>query len=986
MGADPGGDCKFKQITPNPKHFSYFHVPFIYLIKIIAMKKFIRILLITLGVILLLLVLVPVLFRSRIEAAVKKQINENVHATVDWSRFSVTFFRGFPDLSVNLHRVSVVGVDDFEGDTLAGFDRFELRVDLISIIKKDILVRSILIDHPVINGIVLEDGTANWDIAIVTAEDQSVAEEGGAETPVPETVETGDAGVSMGVALERFAIKSGRLYYRDAEMDVDASLEDLNLELAGDFSLEETDLGLEAESNRVNATYGGIRYMRNGNIGLSLLASANMVENTYTLHENEIRLNGLVLGTEGVVTMPEGGGMDMDLRFFTKETSFRTLLSMVPAIYLQDFESIKASGSLALEGTLKGMMIDSLLPDASLKLEVNDGYFAYPDLPKDVSDVQIRMVVNYDGKAMDRTTVDLERFHLLLGGNPFDISLHVDHPVSDMHVAGAMKGMIDLASLKDVVPLEDLELNGRLTADMSVDTRMSTIEQEHYEDVNLDGTLVIEGVQVESPELPVPVDLQKMELNFNPRFVELAGLDLQMGRSDFHLEGSLLNFIPYVFEGATVSGSLNVTSRMVDANELMSSDDQADTALMTAQVTEEFLPDSLAEPAQMKIPENIDFTIALDLRKVVYEDILMENINGSMRISQGVANLEGLLVDVIEGRVTASGVVDTRGDFTEADLSLDLQGVDIPSAYTTFVTVERLAPMARYCRGNANVKLTYHSLLDASFSPLYNSIDANGRIFTRNLQVYNTNTFVRLSELLKNEKFREMTPDEMDIKFRIRNGRVMVDPFQVDFSKSKIIVSGSHGIDMTMDYLLDMEIAKSDLGEGASELMSGINALAAGAGFKIPESDHVKVKARITGTFQDPKITTDLTGNLQSARESVIEAVEQRVTEEVQKVEEQVREEAGEKADQILKEAEEEADRIMEEARVAGEKLVGEAKLKGENLVKEAGSNPIKKLAAQKTADEMVRQAEKQSETLQREARVKADKVLENARAEADKI
>ncbi len=166
-------------------------------------------------------------------------------------------------------------------------------------------------------------------------------------------------------------------------------------------------------------------------------------------------------------------GWILDLRFFTRETSFQTLLSLVPAIYLQDFESLETRGNLALEGTMKGIMKDSLLPDATLKLAVADGYFAYPDLPKDVSDVQISLLVNYDGKEMDRTTVDLERFHLLLGGNPFDMKLHVDHPVSDMHVSGAVNGIIDFTTLRDVVPMEDLDLEGRLTADLALDTRMS---------------------------------------------------------------------------------------------------------------------------------------------------------------------------------------------------------------------------------------------------------------------------------------------------------------------------------------------------------------------------------------------------------------------------------------------------------------------------------------------------------------------------------
>jgi hypothetical protein len=294
--------------------------------------------------------------------------------------------------------------------------------------------------------------------------------------------------------------------------------------------------------------------------------------------------------------------------------------------------------------------------------------------------------------------------------------------------------------------------------------------------------------------------------------------------------------------------------------------------------------------------------------------------------------------------------------------------------------------MAKFCKGSANVKLRLNSLLDASFSPLYESINANGRIFTRDLQFYNMTSFVRLSELLKNEKFREMAPDNMDIKFRVRDGRVIVDPFEMKFADSRTTVSGSHGIDQTMDYLLDMDIAKNDLGAGANDLMQGISLLASGAGIKIPESGTIKVKARITGTFGDPKITTDLSGNLQSKGETVKEAAEERIIEEVEKVEEEVREEASQKSDEILKEAEAEADRIMEEARLAGEELVMEAERQGEKLVEEAGKNPIKKLAAQEAAKELVRQAERQSGKLLQEAQLKSDEVLERARQEAGRI
>ncbi len=91
-------------------------------------------------------------------------------------------------------------------------------------------------------------------------------------------------------------------------------------------------------------------------------------------------------------------------------------------------------------------------------------------------------------------------------------------------------------------------------------------------------------------------------------------------------------------------------------------------------------------------------------------------------------------------------------------------------------------------------------------------------------------SFVRLSELLKNEKFREMAPDDMNIKFRIKEGKVIVDPFDIAFENSKITVSGLHGIDMSLDYLMDMKIAKTDMGKGAGEILDRVSALALSAG------------------------------------------------------------------------------------------------------------------------------------------------------------
>jgi len=618
---------------------------------------------------------------------------------------------------------------------------------------------------------------------------------------------------------------------------------------------------------------------------------------------------------------------------------------------------------------------------------VKDGYFAYPDLPKDVSDVQISLNVDYKGSDMDQSLVRLEQFHLLLGGNPFDMHMLIDHPVSDMHVAGRAEGVIDFASLQDIVPMEEMSLEGRLETDLQWDTKISYIEEGKFDQVDLDGVLNIEGVVLETSEIPVPLMLEKMNMLFNPSVVELAALDLKMGSSDLHMQGELKNFIPYVFDGQTVSGRLNVSSTLLNVNELLPEiEDDDESGEVPGDTLVPVPPDSLAEPATIKIPDNIDFSISLDMEKVLYGKISVENIEGDMRVIEGVAGLDQLRMHVVEGTVNMSGWVDTREEFAEADLKVDMKNVDIRSAYETFVSVEKLMPMAKFCQGSAQVDMEYHSLLDNSFAPLYESIEAKGNAYTRGLKFYKLNEFVPLGEMLKNEKFNNMAPDEVDVGFTVKEGRIIFNPFEMNVDDSKFIVSGSHGIDLSMDYKVDMNIAKSDLGAGANELMQGMTALATGAGIKIPQSDYIKVIAKIGGTFNHPKLTTDLSGNLQSTGEAVQEAVEEKITQEVEKVEEEVRDEASEKADKLIADAEEKAAHLVEEARKAGEALVKEAELQGEKLIEEAGSNPLKQVAAKTAAGELKRQAEKQSASLLSEAEIKAADLIQKAREEADKL
>ena len=134
-------------------------------------KWFVRVMLILISLIIVAMIVVPMFFKDEMLAKVKEEINNTVNAKVEFTDFKLSLFRTFPDFNLGLHELSVKGIDQFEGDTLMYFESFNVQVNLMSVIKKNVVVKGIVLNQPFINGIILEDSSANWDITKPVTED-----------------------------------------------------------------------------------------------------------------------------------------------------------------------------------------------------------------------------------------------------------------------------------------------------------------------------------------------------------------------------------------------------------------------------------------------------------------------------------------------------------------------------------------------------------------------------------------------------------------------------------------------------------------------------------------------------------------------------------------------------------------------------------------------------------------------------------------------
>ena len=898
-----------------------------------------------LGLLLLAAVLLPLLFGGTIARRVKAEANAAVDAKVEWRDQSLGLFRDFPNLTLSLDDLSIVGVDRFEGDTLAAIRRLGVVLDLPSAVRGalggsgPIVVRAIELDRPRLSLVKLEDGTANWDIM---KEDTAAARPADA------------AGRPLAVSLRRFDIDSGSVAVDNRAGKLRASLAGFDQSLSGDFGNEQLTIRTRAHADEVTLEFAGIPYLNRVRLDLSTDIAADLAKKRFTLQESGVRLNALTLAFSGSVASA-GERLALDLAFGAPTTEFRHILSLVPAVYARDFESVRTSGSLAVSGKVKGEYGEDAFPSLTLGARVENGTFQYPDLPLPARDIALDLAITNPGGDADSTTVNLRRFHVVLGSNPVDAVLVVRTPISDPDVDARVAGKLDLGDLRRTLKLEGMEeLAGTVAADAAVRTRMSWLDSANpqYDRIAARGTVDVAGVTVKSDSLPHPLTVREASLRLAAKSAELRSFDATVGSSDLRLAGRLDNLLGFALRDEVLRGSATLTSRRFNLDEWRSDE---------------------GELSVIPVPANLDFGFEATIGEVLYDSLTLRNARGRLRVKDERITLENFTFGTLGGEFAVNGFYETT-DVSKPtfDVGLRIQKLDIPSAFEAFTTVKMLAPVAKYANGTFSTDLQLRGALGKDMMPLFSALTGQGSLQTSILRLEDFPPLDRVASLTKLSLLDDPGLKAVRSKFEIRDGRLHVQPFTVGVGPTTMTVAGSNGIDQSLDYDLNLRVPRGLLGAEANQAIAGLVSKAAGAGVDLQAAQEIALGIELGGTVTSPSISTDIgsvPGSVaQTAGKAVQEAAEQRVTQAVDSA--KLRAAA---------EAEKRAASIKAEARALAEQVKREGHLQADSLVARS-EGPFAQAAAKLAADRLRKETDAKAARIVSEADQKAEALVAEAR------
>lgn len=783
------------------------------------MKKIVKITIVAIAVIVLLLVAIPLLFTGKIEGIIKEEGNKMLNAEFDFESLDISLIRRFPQVSVSLEEFYLKGVGAFENDTLVSAEEITATMNLMSLFGDGgYEIKKILLDGVTLKAIVLADGSVNWDVMKPTEEEEAIPED------------TASATTPIRILLQEFEIENLNLVYDDRQSSMYAAVAGLDAEISGDFGSERTLLDLVADASAVTYMLEGVPFLNKAHIAADMKIDADLVNNRFAFSENTLQLNAIKAAIDGWVALTDAG-MDMDVKLNSNEIGFKEILSLVPAIYTQDFEGLETDGTATLTAYAKGALAgDSIVPEFNLAFDVKNAMFHYPDLPAGVDNINIAAKVSNPGGSPDATVVKINPFNFVMAGNPFSVTANLLTPISDLAFDATAKGRLDLGKVKDIYPLEDMSLNGLVDADIAINGRMSHIEKEQYDKIKASGTVGLKDMQLEMEGIPA-VDIKKSLLTFTPRYLQLSETAVNIGENDIVVDSKFEKYIGYALKGTTLKGSLNVKSNHFNLNDFMTTDSTAVAATDDAVVA-----DTVAAGV-IEVPSNIDFTMQAAFKNVLFDNMVFDNLNGTLVVRDSKVDMKNLSLNTMGGDVVVNGFYYTPQEAQpQFNAGFKLNKIEFAKAYNDLNVVRKLAPIFNGLTGDFSGNVNIDTKLDNTMSPILSTLTGAGSLSTKDLSLNNVKVIQVVADIVKKPSLKDTRVKDVNIEFTIKDGRVNTKPFDVKLGDYKMNLSGSTGLDQTIDYKGEITIPTS-------------------AG-KVAQLGTVDMN--IGGTFTSPKVSIDM--------------------------------------------------------------------------------------------------------------------------------
>jgi len=804
----------------------------------------------TLGLILLAIITLTSIgfyvFKSSVSRIAKSRLDKELVAHVSFSDVDISWLRDFPHISVGFNNFQIVGVGEFEGDTLLSSKQFDLSCNPFHFIWADSLsIYSISVSDAKLHALILKNGRRNWDILRTENSSTTVA-----------------SGKPLKWDLKKYAIHNGYINYEDETRDIHIETAGLEQEGKGHFNSEQFTV-----KTKINAD--AIQFMKGGSIPHQLSAKTridvdmkfNRKAHTINFITDKIYLNDLKLRSECYFKWINDSSYDMNINFKSLNSEFKNFLSLLSPVYEHDFESLKSSGSVALNAFVVGKYDSKHLPAYYLNLDVKNGFFQYPDLPIPVKNINLAVnIANPDG-LVDHSVLNIPKAHLEIDNDSLDFHLLTKNVKSKPFIDMAFSGKMDLANITKLMKLETgTRFRGMLNADIYAKGNTSIASKQQKNKFTAAGNFSLKDFLYITKDYPDGIVLTDLLLTLNSKNTQINELKGGYLSTTFDATGTFNNVFDFAMKNDPLQASIDLKADEINLAEWLTS--VKDTSKMQA---------TASAPAALKVPANINFIIKAEVNNFHQGNLDMHNLSGTMIVSDETLHFKQVKADALDGTMVIDGTYSTKEGRENPIIAMtyDVNDVDMQKTFLAFNTLQKIMPVGRFMSGKFNAQMNVNASLNQDMQPNYPTLHGDGNVVLTEGSLKAFGPIDKLSQTLDIKELKDISLKDVHANFSFEGGKVVLNAFPAHAGDIDMEIFGSHGFNQTLAYDINLKVPRSELGHKGTAFVKNVVTDAANKGIPVKLDESVNILVKLGGTIDNPDIKTDMSAVVEKASEDL---------------------------------------------------------------------------------------------------------------------
>lgn len=762
-------------------------------------------------------------FKGKIIGYVVSEVNQHLSARVDVEKIDLTFWRTFPNVSVDFKKVMIYDTIQNTNDTVLYSELIRLKFNALKLWNKDYELEEAQIFPGVAKLVEYKDGRSNY--LIFKSKEDSVK----SSTPIE-------------FKLKEIKIQDFKINYSNKITQQFYSTKVDKLVFKGDFQATKFDLKTNAQLKILSVKNQEIQLLRNKKASIDLKLIIDKTRDLVQIPLSDIKIEGLPFEVQGNFYSNR-----MDLNVRGKNIQLQDLINHLLANE-QNIVAYQGKGIATFDLTITDDDSKNTPPIVDCIFKINNGQLVEPSQKLKFYNIYVEgQYSNKNGQGKE--FIHLKNFDFNSDTGPFNGKFLLTD-FTNPNYKGVANGMVNLEALSKIVRVPEIEsVKGLMKSQLQFDL---SSRGESYKINSLSGEISLDNAEIKTKIDPRTFSGITGHVTFNKDEAYVKDFKIRLKKSDLTFNGEFKNIENFISKQGNIVINADLVSNYIDINDL-----SAETAVAAENVQKEIAARAFV------LPTSITANMNVNVSKLHFEKHDFNNIQSGLTVTPSQLTFSNLTVEnagiVIRGNLN---VKETSPEYLVASASLISNEINFKKLLKEWNNFEQNVVKEENVDGYALIKMNFVAPFDLRKGIIKKEIVSDIDLKIVNGSLTNLDVFKTAVKSLKQsatklvinkkqldlfeQKLLHLKFDVLENHFTITNGKVIIPDMKINSNALDLTLSGWHNFDNNVDYRVSFRMREIKTMQKETE-------------FGIIEDDGtgLYIFMKLTGDITNPHIAWD---------------------------------------------------------------------------------------------------------------------------------